>query len=56
MIDPESEADLNATVNNALEQIRHKQYDAQLLARGFRADQIRAYGFAFQGKQVLIGK
>lgn len=56
VIDPESEADLNATVNNALEQIRHKQYDAQLLARGFRPDQIRAYGFAFQGKQVLIGK
>ena len=40
VIDPESEADLNATVNNALEQIRHKQYDAQLLARGFRPDQI----------------
>lgn len=56
VIDPESEADLNATVNNALEQIRHKQYDAQLLARGFRPDQICAYGFAFQGKQVLIGK
>lgn len=56
VIDPESEADLNTTVNNALEQIRHKQYDAQLLARGFRPDQIRAYGFAFQGKQVLIGK
>lgn len=56
VIDPESEADLNATVNSALEQVRHKQYDAQLLARGFRPDQIRAYGFAFQGKQVLIGK
>lgn len=56
VIDPESEADLNATVNSALEQIRHKQYDAQLLARGFRPDQIRAYGFAFQGKQVRIGK
>ena len=56
VIDPESEADLNATVNSALEQIRHKQYDAQLLAKGFRPDQIRAYGFAFQGKQVLIGK
>lgn len=56
VIDPESEADLNATVNNALEQIRYKQYDAQLLARGFRPYQIRAYGFAFQGKQVLIGK
>lgn len=56
VIDPESDADLNATVNSALEQIRHKQYDAQLLARGFRPDQIRAYGFAFQGKQVLIGK
>lgn len=56
VIDPESEADLNATVNSALEQIRHKQYDAQLLARGFRPDQIRTYGFAFQGKQVLIGK
>lgn len=56
VIDSELEADLNETVKNALEQIRHKQYDAQLLARGFRADQIRAYGFAFQGKQVLIGK
>ena len=56
VIDPESEADLNATVNNALEQIRHKQYDAQLLARGFRPDQIRADRFALQGKQVLIGK
>ena len=56
VIDPESEADLNATVNSALEQISHKKYDAQLLARGFRPDQIRSYGFDFQGKQVLIGK
>lgn len=50
VIDPESEADLNATVNSALEQIRHKQYDAQLLARGFRPDQIRCIWICFSGK------
>lgn len=56
VIDPEVETDLHATVQNALEQIRDKHYDTQLLAKGFKENQIRAYGFAFQGKQVLIGK
>ena len=56
VIDPEIETDLHATVQNALEQIHSKKYNAQLLAKGFKESQIRAYGFAFQGKQVLIGK
>ena len=56
VLDPESENSLESTVDSALKQIRDKQYDVQLIARGFKANQIRAYGFAFQGKQVLIGK
>lgn len=51
VIDPESEANLDATVQNALKQIRDKQYAAQLLARGFQKSQIHSYGFAFQGKK-----
>ena len=31
------------------------QYAAQLVARGIPADKIRSYGFAFEGKRVLIG-
>ena len=30
-------------------------YDAELLARGIEKTRIRHYGFAFEGKQVLIG-
>lgn len=43
------------TVQTALEQIETKQYDAELLARGIEKERIRHYGFAFDGKQVLIG-
>ena len=32
-----------------------KNYDAELLAQGIPAKQIRHYGFAFEGKKVLIG-
>lgn len=32
-----------------------KNYDADLLARGISAEKIRHYGFAFKGKEVLIG-
>lgn len=56
VLDPESENDLASTVASAVKQIYDKKYDAQLLAKGYRQDQIRYYGFAFQGKQVLIGK
>ena len=31
-------------------------YDADLRLKGFLPEQIRKYGFAFRGKQVLIEK
>lgn len=51
-----AETDLNYTVESALKQIDDKKYDAQLAARGIESSHIRKYGFAFQGKKVLIGK
>ena len=41
---------------NALIQIEEKQYEMVLTANGFAPEQIRKYGFAFQGKTCLIGK
>ena len=52
---PLKEASLEETVAAALQQIRDKNYDAALIGRGFEKEQIRHYGFAFEGKQVLIG-
>lgn len=49
------ESTLEETVQAALLQIEDKKYETQLLARGFSKDRIRKYGFAFQGKNVLIG-
>ena len=49
------EKSLQDTVDHALAQIREKHYDAVLLERGIPRERIRAYGFAFRGKQVLIG-
>ncbi|HBA50258.1 MAG TPA: hypothetical protein DCZ91_21190 [Lachnospiraceae bacterium] len=53
--DPEDEETLKDTVQSTLQQIKEKQYAAQLLARGIPAERIRCYGFAFEGKKVLIG-
>lgn len=53
--DEEDEQGLQDTVESALRQIEEKQYDADLLAKGFVKEQIRHYGFAFRGKEVLIG-
>lgn len=53
--DPEDEATLKETVQSALAQIEEKQYAAQLIARGIPKERIRSYGFAFEGKKVLIG-
>ncbi len=46
---------LEATMQAALSQIEEKNYDSELLGRGFEKEQIRHYGFAFKGKEVLIG-
>ncbi len=51
---PEDEGDLKDTAAAALKQIEEKQYAAWLMSRGVEKDRIRSYGFAFQGKKVLI--
>ncbi len=50
------EQDLQETVEAALQQIEKKKYEASLLQRGIPKERIRKYGFAFRGKQVLIGE
>ena len=49
------EENLEASVQAARKQIEEKNYDAELLARGFKKEKILHYGFAFEGKKVLIG-
>ena len=53
--DPEEEKSLEDTVRAALAQIEERAYDTQLTAGGIPKSRIRHYGFAFQGKKVLIG-
>ena len=53
--DADDEGTLQDTVAAALAQIEEKKYDTLLAEKGVPADRIYKYGFAFEGKTVLIG-
>lgn len=55
VFNPRREKSLEETVEAALKQIRDKSYDTNLLEKGISSERIRHYGFAFAGKEVLIG-
>ena len=56
ILDPdEDEETLEDTLAAAHRQISEKKYEAELVARGFALEKIRSYGFAFRGKECLIG-
>ena len=52
--DSSEEKSLADTAEEALKQIEELQYQADLESRGISGDRIRKYGFAFEGKEVLI--
>ena len=54
VFDVEEEYSLQDTVKSALRQIEEKQYDTELLEAGISKNRIHHYGFAFEGKKVLI--
>lgn len=52
---PRREATLEDTVSAARAQIADRDYASELVLRGVPAGHVRTYGFAFEGKRVLIG-
>ena len=53
--DPGDGGTLQDTVQSALKEIEEKGYGQELKKRGIPEGHIRKYGFAFEGKKVLIG-
>lgn len=53
-VQEQNERELTDTAQSALYQIDAKDYASSLEAKGFCRNNIRKYGFAFQGKKVLI--
>lgn len=51
----EDEETLEDTLAAAHRQIAEKKYETELVSRGFALEKIRSYGFAFRGKECLIG-
>ena len=54
VFDSYDESMLEDTAKSALRQIEEKDYDAELVSIGIPKERIRHYGFAFEGKKVLI--
>lgn len=55
MFNNRKEKSLEDTVTNALQRIKNKDYDQELVNRGIAREHIFHYGFGFCGKTVLIG-
>ena len=56
VLDPdEDEETLEDTLAAAHRQIAEKKYETELISRGFASEKIRKYGFAFRGRECLIG-
>lgn len=53
--DSEDEKQLKDTVKAAHRQTEEKKYDDEIIQLGIEKDRIKHYGFAFEGKKVLIG-
>ena len=49
------QGNFDAACASAMNQIEEKQYETELVADGIARERIRKYGFAFDGKKVLIG-
>ncbi|MDE7424155.1 MAG: ATP-binding protein [Lachnospiraceae bacterium] len=56
IFNPNREKELSDTVESALGQIEEKKYEQVLVGKGIAKEKIRKYGFAFRGKEVLIGE